>query len=225
MFCRKLSFRVALARRNQADEGKRPSAPRLYGIVRRANDEGKLVLLAKFVAQRGAATDIALLTSRGGPRYDRTFMESFLRPGLGKSGWANRANYAALGIHPTSDTEMSLFLTEGRRYTLRLDGFASVNAPFAGGELVTKPITFTGRELEINYSTSAGGLVRVELQDPTGRPVPGFTLDDCDPIYGDEIAGVVKWKTHSDLRALARRPIRLRFVMADADLFSWRFRE
>jgi hypothetical protein len=184
-----------------------------------------VALPTRFVAKRGAATDIALLTSRGSPRYDRTFMESFIRPGLGKSGWANRANYAAIGIHPTSETEMSLFLTEGRRYTLRPDGFASVNAPFAGGELLTKPITFTGKELEINYSTSAGGIVRVELRDAAGKPLPGFALGDCDPIYGDEIARVVKWKSGSDVRALARRPIRLRFVMEDADLFSLRFRE
>jgi hypothetical protein len=184
-----------------------------------------VALPTRFVAKRGSATDIAFLTSRGGRRYDRTFLESFIRPGLGKSGWANRANYAAMGIHPTGETEMSLFLTEGRRYTLRLDGFASVNAPFAGGEMITKPVTFAGRELEINYSTSAGGLVRVELQDPAGSPFPEFMLADCDPIFGDEIARVVKWKSSSNVHALAGRPVRLRFVMEDADLFSLRFLE
>jgi hypothetical protein len=65
----------------------------------------------------------------------------------------------------------------------------------------------------------------VELRDAAGKPLPGFALGDCDPIYGDEIARVVKWKSGSDVRALARRPIRLRFVMEDADLFSLRFRE
>lgn len=183
-----------------------------------------IALPTRYVAARGSATDIAFMTSRGGLTYDRTFMESLIRPGIGKGGWANRANYAALGIHQTGPHEMSILLTGGRRYTLRLDGFASVNAPFAGGELVTKVLRFTGRELEINYSTSAGGQIRVELQDETGRPLPGFALSDCVPIYGDEIARVVRWKSGADLGALASRPVRLRFAMEDADLFSLRFR-
>ena len=35
------------------------------------------------------------------------------------------------------------------RYALRTDGFVSVNAPFGGGSFVTKPLTFTGRELVV----------------------------------------------------------------------------
>jgi hypothetical protein len=116
-----------------------------------------------------------------------------------------------------------LFLTEGRRYTLRLDGLASVNAPFAGGEMITKPLTFAGKELEINYSTSAGGIVRIELQDADGRAVPGFALADCLPIYGDEIARTVEWSSGRDVTALAGKPVRIRFVMEDADLFSIKF--
>jgi hypothetical protein len=184
-----------------------------------------IALPTRFIAKRGAATDIAFMTTRGGNTYDRTFMESIIRPGLGKDGWANRANYAALGIHQTGPHEMSVLLTGGRRYTLRLDGFASVNAPFAGGEMVTKPLRFSGRELEINFSTSAGGQIRVEVQDEAGQPRPGFALADCVPIYGDEIARVVKWKPGADLGALAGQPVRLRFAMEDADLFSLRFRD
>ena len=106
----------------------------------------------------------------------------------------NRANYAAIGIHQASDTHLSMFLTGGRRYTLRLDGFVSVNAPLTGGELVTKPLTFTGRRLEINYATSATGQMRIELQDATGKPLPGFTLEDYELIWGDPIARIVTWK-------------------------------
>lgn len=179
----------------------------------------------RFMDKRGAATDILLMSTRGGDRYDREFTQSFIRPGIGPEGWANRANYTAIGIHQTGPAEMSLFLTGGRRYTLRLDGFASVNAPLEGGELVTKPFRFTGAELEINYSTSAAGQVRVELQDAAGKAIPGFTLADCAPIWGDEIARVVKWKSGSDVRALSAKPVRLRFEMSDADLFSIRFRE
>jgi len=184
-----------------------------------------IALPTRFMDKRGAATDILFMTTRGGDRYDREFTQSLIRPGLGSDGWANRANYAAIGIHQTGPTEMSLFLTGGRRYTLRLDGFASVNAPLAGGEIITKPFRFTGSQLEINYSTSAAGQLRVELQDAEGNSLPGFTLDDCEPIWGDHIARVVKWKNSPNLAALASKPVRLRVDLTDADLFSLRFVE
>ena len=63
--------------------------------------------------------------------------------------------------------------------TLRLDGFASVHAPYAGGQMLSKPLTFSGRGLEINYSTSAAGYIRVELQRPDGSPVAGLSLAEC----------------------------------------------
>lgn len=174
--------------------------------------------------QRGAATDILFMSTRGGDSgYDRTFTQSFIRPGIGGEGWANRANYAALGSHQTGAAEMSIFLTQGRRYTLRLDGFASVNAPLEGGELITKPLKFEGNELTINYATSAAGRVLVEIQDMEGQPIPGFAVTECDPIYGDHISRVVTWNKGTDLSGLRDRAIQLRFVLSDADLFALKF--
>jgi hypothetical protein len=79
--------------------------------------------------------------------------------------------------------------------------------------------------LEINYSTSAAGKILVELQDEDGKPIPGFTLDDCVPIYGDHIARLVEWNGGADLAKLSGKPIRLRFEMSDADLYSLRFQD
>ncbi len=104
------------------------------------------------------------------------------------------------------------------------DGFASVNAPWAGGELGTKPFTFTGRELELNYRTGAPGFVRVEIRDVVGAAIPGFTLDDCPELIGDEIERVVAWKGGADVSCLAGQPVRLHVAMKDADLFALRFR-
>jgi len=182
-----------------------------------------IALPTRFMVNRGAATDILLMSTRGGPRFDREFAESIIRPGIGRKGWANRANYAAIGIHQTSPAEMSLFLTGGRRYALRIDGFVSVNAPLPAGELVTRLLTFSGKELEINYSTSAAGKILVSLEDASGSAIPGFTRDDCEPIYGDHITRVVTWKKGSDVSVLAGKPIRLRVEMSDADLYSLRF--
>ncbi|HOW19291.1 MAG TPA: hypothetical protein PLC79_09660, partial [Phycisphaerae bacterium] len=107
--------------------------------------------------------------------------------------------------------------------TLRLDGFVSVNAPYAGGEFITKPLLFEGRKLTLNISTSAVGSVKVEIQDAGGKPLAGFAAEDCIEIWGDEIARTVAWKGGTDVSKLAGRPVRLRFVMKDADIYAFRF--
>jgi hypothetical protein len=100
----------------------------------------------------------------------------------------------------------------------------SVNAPFAGGSFVTRPLTFTGRELVVNFSTGAAGSLRVELHEADGKPLPGFALADAVEQVGDEIERVVTWKSGRDVSGLSGRPVRLHFAMRDADLYSIQFR-
>jgi hypothetical protein len=90
--------------------------------------------------------------------------------------------------------------------------------------MVTKPLTFSGRELVLNYSTSAAGSVRVEVQSSDGKALPGFSLSDGRPLVGDKIEGVVSWLQGSDVGGLSGKPVRLRFALNDADLYSMRFR-
>ncbi len=185
---------------------------------------------------QGYASDCAetvFMTSRGGNRYDRTFMEGFVRPGLDPGNWASRSGPSALGVVPTGPSEISIYKqahyaqpsNRVDRYTLRTDGFVSVNAPFAGGEMRTRPIRFSGNTLVLNLSTGAAGSVRVEIQDEGGQPFPGYSLEDCGLLVGDAIEKAVAWKKGNGLRALAGRRVRLRFVMKDADVYSIRFRE
>jgi hypothetical protein len=172
------------------------------------------------------------MSSRGGNRYYRTFMEGFIRPGIGLQNWVSRTNYPALNIVQTGPTELSIYVGKNyaqptanvHRYTLRLDGFVSVNAPYAGGEMVTKPFVFKGKKLYLNFSTSAAGQIRVEIQDASGRAIPEFSLAECHPLIGNEIDRAVSWKSSKDLSRLQGRPIRLRFVMKDADLYAVQFR-
>ncbi len=72
---------------------------------------------------------------------------------------------------------------------------------------------------------SVAGDIRVEIQDETGKPFPGFSLSEAQLQIGNEIERTVSWSTGSDVSALAGRPIKLRFVMRDADLFAIRFVE
>jgi hypothetical protein len=179
----------------------------------------------RFHQERGESTDILFMTARGNAPYDRTFREAFIRPGLDPERWGNRSNYAALNIVPTSPTEMSIYTSPFRRFTLRTDGFASVHVGADAGEMITHPLRFSGKELVINYSTSAGGSVRVEVQDESGQPIPGFTLADSRNLVGDAIEQPVSWTKKSDVSSLASQPVRLRFVMQEADLFAMQFRQ
>ena len=56
------------------------------------------------------------------------------------------------------------------------------------------------------------------------EPVEIFVLDDYPEIFSDEIDRVVTFKGGSDLSHLAGKPICLRFVLKDADLYSFQFR-
>ena len=184
---------------------------------------------------RDGVNDGVFVTSRDGLHWDRTFLEAFVRPGPDRDNWTSRAFYLTRGVVQTGPAEMSVYWFEHsdhgpkemrvRRGSLRLDGFASVNGPYAGGEMVTKPLVFAGDTLVLNYSTSAAGSIRVEIQDADGTPIPGFTLDEFPERYGDEIEGVMEWKGGADVRSLAGRSVRLRFLLKDADVYSLQFRK
>ena len=155
------------------------------------------------------------------------FMEGFLRPGLDAGNWTDRNMYIGVGVVPTGPGEMSVYYAEHfklptvriRRGTLRTDGFVSAAAGYSGGELVTRPLTFTGGEMLLNYSTSAVGSIRVELQGVDGRPLDGFRMSDSPELYGDEIERAFPWGNGANLASLAGRRVRLRLAMKDADLF------
>ncbi|APZ90691.1 hypothetical protein [Fuerstiella marisgermanici] len=187
-----------------------------------------------------AVTDSLVMASRDGVRFKR-WNESFLRPGPERPDTWNYG-HQALGWHlvetksalPGAPDELSFYATESywtgkgsalRRYTLRLDGFVSVEAKAAGGEVITKPLRFRGENLFLNFSTSAAGSVRVEIQSPDGKPLPGFALEDCDPIFGDSVERQAIWNSGSDLASLHGQAVRLRVVLADANLYAFQFRD
>lgn len=176
-------------------------------------------------------SDAVFFTTRGGNRYDRTFMESIIRPGIGLQNWVSRSNYPALNVVQTAPAEMSIYVNQDyaqpsahlRRYTLRLDGFASAHASFDEGELITRPFRFNGDRLWLNFSSSAAGYIKVEILDIHGNSLEGFELDKSREMIGNEIEKAVSWKGDPDLEKIMDRPVRLRFVMKDADLYSLRF--
>ena len=214
------------------DRGWTPALEQLPDLERRT-------LESRVELRSGTAlTDTLLMWSRDGLSFSRA-PDAFLRPGPERPGsWMYGDHWAAWHLVETasglegSGSELSLFVqefgrtaeaTRVRRYTLRLDGFASLRAPLAGGEVVTRPLTFTGRRLRLNFATSAAGAVRVEVQDVSGKPVPGFALEDSVSLYGDTVARAAGWAEDPDLGALAGRRVRLRFVLNEADLYAFKF--
>ncbi len=227
-------------------------APHIFmGFPKRYNDRGwsepmlalpeldERLARAKAHPRYGTTiTDGVFMTSRDGLTFNR-WSEAFLRPGpRKKDSWVYGDNFIFWGMVETEShlghapNELSLYAVEGywegictdfRRLTMRVDGFVSAHAPYSGGEIVTKPVIFEGGNLTLNVETSAMGSIQVELQDAEGNPIEGYTLDDCPPIFCDDLCYVVRWDNGGDVRPLEGKPVRLRFVLKDADLYAFQF--
>lgn len=63
----------------------------------------------------------------------------------------------------------------------------------------------------------------MEIQSVDGKPISGFSADECDPINGDYISKDVTWHGSSDISSLIGRGVKLRFIMRDAKLFAFQF--
>lgn len=186
-----------------------------------------------------ALTESLFMASRDGVNFKR-WNEAFLRPGIERKGsWAYGNQYISWHVVETKSpfedapNELSLYAVDSywtgnssalRRYTLRLDGFVSVNAPMSGGGILTKVITFKGKVLKLNFASSAAGGIRVEIRDENGKTIPGYSADDCEDTFGDAIDRPVYWKDKgSDLSSLSGKMISLHFTLRDADLYAFRF--
>ncbi len=184
----------------------------------------------EYKYRSAGVSDTVFMTSRDGVHWNR-FREAWVRPGPDPANWTHRSNMVAWGIARTSADEWSMYISEHygwltnrlRRLAVRPWGFAGIHADFAGGTVITHPLTFTGATLRLNAATSAAGSLRVEVQDAQGRPLPGFGLDDMAPWFGDALDAPMAWRNGGDLARLAGHPVRLRFELKDADLFALRF--
>ena len=213
-------------------------APHIYlGIAARFMP-GRKVLTKKEAEILGVnptyfndCSDIVIISSRGGSAYQRTFMESFVRPGIGLENWVSRSNYPALNIVQTSSREMSLYVNQNyaqptssiHRYSMRIDGMSSIYADFNGGTLLTKPFVFKGDELEMNFSTSAAGGIKTAILNNDNKAYDGFEMSESIESIGNYINGKVRWKNSKDLSSLEGKIVKLKISIKDANLYSLRF--
>ena len=184
-----------------------------------------------------AFTDAGFMYSENKSDWYR-FDEAYFLPGPENAdNWFYGDCYLAAGMMETTndfgERELSMimpmakwkrdggFLTkyaEYYRYTMRIDGFACAHADGKGAGLLTKPFTFEGSKLEINFRTSAGGFVKVALTDEDGNVLEGF---EEIRLFGDSIERPVDFT--GDLTALNGKPVRMQLQMRDADVYSFKF--
>jgi len=188
--------------------------------------------------QLPSTLDVQLVTSRDGIHWNRTpGRKPFIRLGPAGTFWSKTV-WPDGNVHRVGDElwlffagldvshgEQTIVKSNGARgrATLRLDGFIWAEAAYTGGELVTRALIFEGRRLGLNVDTSAGGMLQVEMLDEQGGPIEGFAQADCDVINGNYVGIPVTWTGSPDVRRLAGRAVRLRFVMRDARLYSFQF--
>jgi hypothetical protein len=132
----------------------------------------------------------------------------------------NRDLFQQAGFAPEGDAQHSGI----GRLVVRRDGFIAAAADYTGGRFRTPLLRFSGNRLELNVNTGAAGELKAALLDEAGKPIPGFTLEGCDLVYGaNELARVLTWAGRRDLSPLAGRPVRLHVEMRDTDLFAFQF--
>lgn len=105
----------------------------------------------------------------------------------------------------------------------RLDGFVSLTAGEREGVIETRPIAVpagTG-SLEINAEVAPGGSVAVELIDAAGDVLPRFASGPIDALRSSRVRHRVTWSGRTALPA--GEPVRLRFRLRQAALFSYTF--
>ena len=184
-----------------------------------------------------AVTDCMFMCSRDKKNWYRPD-EAVLRPGP-ENEWSWRYGdcfmcsgmFETASNFPEEAAELSFLVPTKRwtkeqsgtmlyRYGMRQDGFISRYSGYDTSVLETKPIVFSGNKLTVNFETSAAGSIRIELADKNGRTIEGY--QSCE-LFGDSVDRTVHFS--KKLSELAGKPVRIRFFISDADVYSFRFAE
>lgn len=170
-----------------------------------------------------AVTDALFMCSRNGVDWYR-YDEAFMRPGPENPGnWVYGSCYPAVGF--TGDDVLNLFSYDNHwlhkptvlyRMTLRRDGFVSLHAGIEPATAVTKPFCFRGKELLLNFSTSAYGNVRVTITDEEGNQT-----SSCE-LFGDSVNRKVTFDR--PLKDFEGKTVCMTIRITDGDVYAFEFK-
>ncbi|MSU50992.1 MAG: hypothetical protein EXS37_18185 [Opitutus sp.] len=111
------------------------------------------------------------------------------------------------------------------RTVQRADRFVAAESPYdREATLISRPLIFSGKRLVLNVDTHASGWLQVGFRKPDGSPIPGFGLDECVYVNGNELRYAVEWLPHGkDVSALAGQTVQLVVRMRGASVFALQF--
>ena len=178
-----------------------------------------------------AINDCIFMHSRDGKNWSR-FNEAFICSGYeNEQNWVYGDCYPAYGLIDSGKENYYILQHSCHRsfgmakplnlYEIRKDGFACYMADDKERVIVTNPLTFTGKDLHINFSSSAFGYIYVDVLDENGEPHADKKSFE---IYGDTIDRRICFEDGSDFSEFAGRPVRIRFRLRDAKLYSMWFK-
>jgi len=208
--------------------------PQLYNLDAAAYES---LLVGLFTIWRGQPpasekpNEVTVGFSRDGFHWWRPDRRPFL-PNSGRAGEWNFANVQSAGGVCLVVGDRLYFYVSGRGgapgvrasgatstglATLRRDGFASMDG---SGELLTRPVRFSGKRLFVNADATAGEL-RAEVADADGRPIAPYTFANCVPVQTDNTLQAIEWRGAGDLSALAGKTVRIRFRLRHTSLYAF----
>ena len=192
---------------------------------------------------REKPNDLCIGFSRDGFHWSRLSRDPFIPVSNTKGAW-NYANVQSAGGCCVIAGDRLYFYVSGRQGVpgtslpgvcstglaiLRRDGFASVTDTWPAGSaraitgtpgtLTTRPVTFSGSHLFVNAQVD--GELQVEVLDVNGRALDGFTIDRAIPVSGNGTRLPAKWNGGASLARVAGTPVRFRFTLKQARLFSF----
>jgi hypothetical protein len=105
-------------------------------------------------------------------------------------------------------------------HKLRLDGFYYVESCFGPGMIGTRSLYWQGGEARFNIQS--GLETRVQVTDPTGEVIEGYSYDDCLPFTGDALDWSPRWTGGRGLASFTGQAIRLEIEMNNARIYAIR---
>ncbi len=178
-------------------------------------------------------TDCTFIVSRNGQNFHR-FWNAFMRPEMENNmNWVYGDCYPARGFaitpnsYPGCPEELSMYAPTNHwmdapaqlsRYTIRMDGFASIHAGAKEAIATTKVLKYEGENLYINFETSAMGYLFVTLIDAAGK-----RFASCE-TFGNTLDRKVVFDNPEAVKANIGKPVTIEFRMRDADVYSMQFR-
>jgi hypothetical protein len=181
--------------------------------------------------------------SRDGIRFDRRYRQPFIESGASPAFDSS----SILPLRPILHGDKIFIYYIGTNYrtqqqfdrlgarqaewsiglaTIPRDGFVSLESRGGErGEVVTRSLRFSGKRLVVNMQAAGSGRgeIKVEILDPAYFPVMSHTVKDADPLAASGLDNTATWNGNPDLGKLAQRPVKLRFHLKNAKLFSFRF--